>query len=274
MPFTLLASLLPPLLGMQPTPLLRLNAGVGMCVTGLQPRARIACCDPDGRERGQLGGRVPPSAADIEYAQALSESRAAAARLKEAERRLATRDVQPPSRPRGARTTVSRTDAGTLLLQIPAAGLRGGSTLMGGAFAVAWFSVVAPATASMIATGGASALFMLPFWLAGGSVVKTTVLDPSKATALSIGQYAWELKQTLPAGVAVSTAEGATDELSNASVEVAATVNGVPTYVMRLLGGGKGYGIGEGLSEAELEWIAAEVNEYLDGLEERTEPSD
>ena len=30
--------------------------------------------------------------------------------------------------------------------------------------------------------GGASALFMLPFWLAGGTVAKQTLLDPTKAT--------------------------------------------------------------------------------------------
>ena len=56
------------------------------------------------------------------------------------------------------------------------------------------FSVVAPATA----TGGAGALFMLPFWIAGGAVAKQSLLDPARATSLSIGEFAWELSQTLP----------------------------------------------------------------------------
>ena len=152
-------------------------------------------------------------------------------------------------------------------MSVPAAGLLSGGALMGGAFSAAWFSVVVPAT---FASGGASALFMLPFWLAGGLVVKQTVLDPARATSLSIGDFAWSLGQSV-AGQSVSSADGPTEELECAAVEVSAYVNGVPTHVLRLVANGATgpavYSVGEGLSVAELEWIADEVNAHLQTLE-------
>lgn len=143
---------------------------------------------------------------------------------------------------------------------------------MGGAFSVAWFSVVVPATASMIASGGASALFMVPFWLAGGTVAKQAVLDPTKATALSIGEYAWELRQTtLGTRVTLSSADGPAEELDGAAVEVAAYVNGVPTHVLRLVSGAQVYDVGVGLRVDELEWMAGEINGHLESMRTRGE---
>ena len=135
-------------------------------------------------------------------------------------------------------------------------------TLMGGAFSAAWFSAVVPATGSMIATGGASALFMLPFWLAGGVVAKQTVVDPVKATSLSIGEFAWELQQTA-VGLPLKSFSGASEELDGCRVEVAAYVNGVPQHVLRLFAGTQAWSIGDGLTVVELEYIAAEVNAHL-----------
>lgn len=229
------------------------------------------------RQPGQVGGRVrgderarngDDDAADTEYLQALADARRASARLAKAEQRLTTSPATAtlrPARPRGARATVSRSDAGTLLVQIPAAGF-GGGALVGGAFSVAWFSVVVPATVSMLSTGGASALFMLPFWAAGGLVAKDTLLDPLSASELSIGAYAWELSQRV-AGKRVSAESGPSDELDGASVDVAAYVNGVPTYVLRLAAAdGRTWSLGGGLRPEELEWLASEVNACVDTL--------
>ena len=146
--------------------------------------------------------------------------------------------------------------------EVPPAGLLNMGTLMGGAFSAAWFSAVVPATGSMIATGGASALFMLPFWLAGGVVAKQTVVDPVKATSLSIGEFAWELQQTA-VGLPLKSFSGASDELDGCRVEVAAYVNGVPQHVLRLFAGTQAWSIGDGLTVVELEYIAAEVNAHL-----------
>ena len=196
-----------------------------------------------------LGGRVPP------LPNARSDDLSG--------RPLGARSDDRPGRPLGARSTVSRTDAGTLLIRIPAAGLSSGA-LFGGAFSIAWFSAVVPAT---VASGGAGALFMLPFWLAGGAVAKSTILDPARATALSIGEFAWEVRSALALGdVTVSTKDGPTEELEGASVEVAAYVNGVPSYVLRLFAGAAPVNMGEGLASAELEWLADEINGYLRAL--------
>ena len=261
----------------------------------------VVGCD---REPGQLGG-IPPPARDQdeeeEYLSALAEARRASAKLQEAESRLrqaaerrpaAPSETAPPvaapaAKPAGARTSVSRSDAGTLLVEVPPdpnpnpnpypnpddhpnpnpnevppAGLLNMGTLMGGAFSAAWFSAVVPATGSMIATGGASALFMLPFWLAGGVVAKQTVVDPVKATSLSIGEFAWELQQTA-VGLPLKSFSGASEELDGCRVEVAAYVNGVPQHVLRLFAGTQAWSIGDGLTVVELEYIAAEVNAHL-----------
>ena len=82
-----------------------------------------------------------------EVAAARDDVEAAAARLRDAERRLAEAKRSAP-RPRPlARTLIDRSAAGTLLLTVPPAGL-GGSTLMGAAFSAAWFNAIVPATAA------------------------------------------------------------------------------------------------------------------------------
>ena len=94
------------------------------------------------------------------------------------------------------------------------------------------------------------------------------------------------------------SADGPTEQLALASVDVAvnatpltarnshtcppptaaaapsppqAYVNGVPTFVLNLVANGPGgqrvYQLGSGLSEQELEWIAAEVNATLEEVE-------
>ena len=224
--------------------------------------ASIVGCD---REPGQLGGGMPPPAGDEgeeeAYLSALAEARLASAKLQDAELRLRQAAERRPAAPPGARTSISRSDAGTLLVEVPAAGINAG-TLMTGAFSVAWFSAIVPATASMLATGGGSALFMLPFWLAGGAVAKQAVVDPAKATSLSIGEFAWELRQEA-VGLPLSSAAGASEELDGCSVEVAAEVNGVPQHVLRLFSGTRTWSIGGGLSKVELEYVAGEVNAHL-----------
>jgi hypothetical protein len=196
-----------------------------------------------------------------EYNEALVEAQRAAARLEEAERRLLLN--KGLRRPRGARARLDRTHAGTLQLDIPAAGLKNTGTLFGGAFSAAWFSAIVPATFS---TGGAGALFMLPFWIAGGAVVKQTIWDPAKATTVSIGKFAWDLRQTVAGRLEVSLEGGSTEELDGATVEITGYVNDAPTHAMRLAAGADAWLIGSGLPVAELEWLAQEVNAHLEGL--------
>ena len=73
------------------------------------------------------------------------------------------------ARPLASRATVSRTDAGSLVIDMPAGGL-GAGALMGGAFSVTWFAVIGRATVAALSGGGlVNLLFLTPFWLAGGN---------------------------------------------------------------------------------------------------------
>ena len=119
--------------------------------------ASIVGCD---REPGQLGGGMPPPAGDEgeeeAYLSALAEARLASAKLQDAELRLRQAAERRPAapavaapavaalatKPVGARTSISRSDAGTLLVEVPPAGFNAAGTLMGGAFTAAWFSAI------------------------------------------------------------------------------------------------------------------------------------
>ena len=229
---------------------------------GLHALRRPAATRPS--LRWSVTSRLAPIRSQDDYNDALDEVEEASARLAAAEQRLAAAARSAPRpRPRGARSILDRSDAGTLLLTVPAAGLTS-STLMGGAFSAAWFSAIVPATASMLASGAIfGAAFLAPFYLAGGMVVKTSILDPAKATKLSIGEYAWELTQSLPGGIRMSEDGGPTEELAGADVAVSVVTNGVPTYACRLVAGVSGWGLGDGLPREELEWIASEINDQL-----------
>lgn len=76
-------------------------------------------------------------------------------------------------------SAISYTDADTLTVNIPPSGI-GSRALSSGAFSALWFSAIAPATRSMLATGAgiAPVLFMAPFWLAGGLLAKNAFYDP------------------------------------------------------------------------------------------------
>ena len=178
--------------------------------------------------------------------------------------------ASPPA-PRAPRTAPRRasglsyvrtSDAGSLLIKIPRR--LGADALMGGAFSAAWFSAIVPATLS----GGAPLLFMVPFWLAGGLVVKQTVIDPALATEVSIGRYAWSCKAVGPGGVVVKEREGATDDLRGATAEIAAYVNGVPQCALRLLvDGAEPVSLGASLAPDELDAIADQINAFLDDVD-------
>mmetsp|Transcript_11554 Transcript_11554/g.13982 ORF Transcript_11554/g.13982 Transcript_11554/m.13982 type:complete len:315 (+) Transcript_11554:107-1051(+) len=174
-----------------------------------------------------------------------------------------------PRQPTLTRSTISRSDAGTLQIDISPNGV-GSNTIFSGAFSAAWFSAIVPAT---LASGGAGALFMLPFWAAGGLVAKTAVVDPFIAGKLTIGQYAWELESTYIAGATIKKKEGPTEQLKGCTVELVAVVNGVPQYELRLFSSTKGgISFGIGLPEEELDYLAEEINHFLANLPEDIEP--
>lgn len=165
---------------------------------------------------------------------------------------------------------ISKSDAGTLIVELPLTGLNSES-VFSGAFSIAWFSVVLPATFTGLWW------FMLPFWAAGATVAKKAVVDPFVSSRLTIGEYAWSLKSIYGGdrGINLKDQEGATEELCGARPEMVAIVNDVPQYELRLYGekGRTSITAGAQLSEEELQYLADEINDHLRELRRGNTPN-
>ncbi|KAL7460477.1 hypothetical protein ACHAXS_000929 [Conticribra weissflogii] len=169
------------------------------------------------------------------------------------------------------KSKISYTEANTLQIEIPPSGMDS-NVLFSGAFSALWFSAIAPATVSMLSGGIVPALFMAPFWLAGGAVAKMAVYDPFISSKLMIGKYAWLLEKNIfrksSRHFASKKEEGATDFLKGAAVSLAVVVNDVPKYELLLYytDGSDGYrkttSFGRGLDFEELEYLSSIINEH------------
>eukprot|EP00566_Odontella_aurita_P015942 CAMPEP_0113556886 /NCGR_PEP_ID=MMETSP0015_2-20120614/17492_1 /TAXON_ID=2838 /ORGANISM="Odontella" /LENGTH=283 /DNA_ID=CAMNT_0000458265 /DNA_START=150 /DNA_END=1001 /DNA_ORIENTATION=- /assembly_acc=CAM_ASM_000160 len=213
-----------------------------------------------------------------DYRRKVAEADAAVAAVEKARQRLLERKradsvvensslLEIAPRP-GMRSTLSYSDAGTLTLNLPSRGF-GTDSVVSGAFSLAWFSAIVPAT---FAGGGVPLLFMAPFWLAGGLVAKNAAVDPFISSSITVGRFAWSLKSTY-GGITVKEIEGATDDLGGADVAMPVVVNGVPQWEVRLHGKMADVGLGTGLlSEEEVRYIAREINDHLRQL--RAIPTD
>ena len=165
---------------------------------------------------------------------------------------------------------ISYTDANTLQIELPPSGVSA-DVFFSGAFSALWFSAVAPATVGMISSGGVAALFMVPFWFAGGMVAKMAVVDPFVSSKLTIGDYMWTLEKNYFQGRGKLTSkkeDGPTETFRGASVEVGMVVNNVPRYELRLFFGGNTVSFGKGLSFDELEYLAEAINEHCAKIDE------
>lgn len=221
--------------------------------------------------------REQTSAEEEEYKTKLAEAERAIAEAEAARKKLllaknnggsstgdiTTSTMQSALAPASCRSTISRTDAGTLVINVPPIGLKAESILPG-VFSLVWFSAIIPAT---FAGGIGSALFLLPFWASGGLVAKLAFYDPFLGGELSIGQYAWSLRGTY-AGIKKKERDGATEELRGAAAEVALYVNEVPKGELRLYGEKGMISLGLGLGFDELEYLAGEINQHLSDLKE------
>jgi hypothetical protein len=205
------------------------------------------------------------STSDIEeYNQKLAAAERAIAELQEARQKIKAANSVPetPIQSRSKRSAiVSRSDAGTLNIEFPPAGLTLNS-VFAGTFSIAWFSAVLPATFSGLWW------FMLPFWAAGAMVAKQGFVDPFVTSKLSIGEYAWSLKTVIGGGehgIKWNEQDGATAELRMVYPEVVAYVNNEPQYELKLLYGQKviHLPIGKNVSADELQYLVATINGHL-----------
>lgn len=171
-----------------------------------------------------------------------------------------SREPQPPI---DSRAQLSTTDAGTLVIDLPATGVDS-SAISSGVFGAIWFSSIVPVT---LAGGIATGLFMLPFWLAGGFVAKNALVDPFVGSQLTIGEYAWSLKRSY-ANKDMKRVEGSTRDLRGAIVEcLNVQVNGKLFYEIKLCGNKGTTVFGNGLDPQELEYLAHVINRHLQGFQ-------
>lgn len=182
---------------------------------------------------------------------------------------LLTKKAARPLPPPNSLARLEFTDAGTLNISIPPKGLGSGS-LFTGAFSLAWFSAIIPAT---FASGGASLLFMLPFWAAGGLVAKNAVFDPFVSGELSVGKFYWSVSNNY-GGKQINQKEGPTEQLRGAKSEIVAVVNDVPQAEIKLYTDKGITAFGLGLSIEELEYLSGEINCHLSELRAKTDDLD
>ena len=159
---------------------------------------------------------------------------------------------------------ITYTDSNTLQIELPPSGVDS-NVFFSGAFTAMWFSAIAPVTLGMLSGGVFPALFMAPFWLAGGVIAKTAIVDPFVSSKLTIGDFLWIIEKTYFRRIGKLTSktkEGSTESLKGSSVEVGLVVNKVPRYELRLFFDGETLSFGSGLSYDELEYLSKTINEH------------
>lgn len=238
------------------------------------PRTNFKVLKTSTLTMARLGGSAPQDDSSIDnitnpinnnndmmdYQMKLKEAERAMAAAEEARQKLVAANNKSV-RPRPPPNSLARmqfSDAGTLLIEIPSKGL-GTDSVFTGAFSLAWFSAIIPAT---FASGGASLLFMLPFWAAGGMVAKNAVFDPFVSGSLTVGKFAWSVENKY-AKKRISSKEGPTEQLRGSTAEIVAVINGVPQAEIKLYTDSGITAFGLGLSIEELEYLAGEINDHL-----------
>jgi hypothetical protein len=179
---------------------------------------------------------------------------------------MSSRPSRRIRKPSGTRVVVERFGSTKLVVAIPPAGVTGESASVGG-FAVAWNAFVAFWTASALASGGGllMAAFSIPFWLAGKEVASQAFAQIFEATRLELdaatSAYALAVTAT---GMRSSEKKGDLLDVRGAAIRADSVTNGRPDYALRLEIGAEPVTFGRGLQEVELEYVAGEINEFLD----------
>lgn len=169
--------------------------------------------------------------------------------------------------PAGTRVITEREGKTKLLLVIPPAGLSS-SGVFTGTFAVAWNAFVATWTVGALASGGALfALFSVPFWWAGKELVESARDEIFEASRLELdaaaGTYSLGITAT---GFKSEANEGKLADLRGAKLVVDVVNNGVPNMCLVLEAGATPVKFGRGLQDIELEYVAAEINAFVDAF--------
>ncbi|WP_338441609.1 serine/threonine-protein kinase [Synechococcus elongatus IITB4] len=175
----------------------------------------------------------------------------------------ATPTVLSLRRPAGSNVELIRSPQ-RLRLRIPPQGLR--FSLLGLAgFALFWNVLLVFFTATFAVSAPLFLLFLLPFWYVGIMLMTPLCLAFFGQTILEVGRDRFQLHMTA-LGIS-KTLRGQTDDIN--SVEVANSgvrINDVPLYTCVLQVGIHRHQFGFMLTTIEQEWIAAELQQFLQQL--------
>jgi eukaryotic-like serine/threonine-protein kinase len=175
-------------------------------------------------------------------------------------------------KPPGSRIEVTKKGP-RLEIKIPPARFDG-DTAANGAFAIAWNAFVAFWTGGAFAAGGIFfALFSIPFWFTGVSLLKESFGRHFLREKIEIGLGKWTLQQWLAGFTIVGEldwsngggkeAGGRTADLIGASMRITGYINDVPQGQLVLRQGVETYVFGEGLDVIEQEWLTEVINAHL-----------
>ncbi|WP_126146772.1 serine/threonine protein kinase [Synechococcus elongatus] len=166
-------------------------------------------------------------------------------------------------KPAGSKVELTRSPQ-RLRLRIPPQGLR--LSLLGLAgFALFWNVLLVFFTATFAVSAPLFLLFLLPFWYVGIMLMAPLCLALFGQTILEIGRDRFQLHMTA-LGIS-KTLRGQTDDIN--AVEVAHSgirINDVPLYTCVLQVGINRHQFGFMLTTIEQDWIAAELQQFLQQL--------
>ena len=184
-------------------------------------------------------------------------------------------------KPVGTKVVVQQSED-SLTIYIPPASFDSNS-ISNSIFALVWNGFVGAWTVSAFASGGILfGLFSIPFWMAGATLAKTAIGRQFVYEKLVIGSATWKLEKKLallsrspdrPNDVVPNWTEGSkkqqigyTSDLSSAEISISGYVNGIPQTKLIIKHGIENLVMGEGLDPVEQQWIASQVNQFLENL--------
>jgi len=192
------------------------------------------------------------------HAFAPAHHRAPAWRARRRSGRLAAEPLSRRRRaPAGTRAVLTRTDAGSLDLRLPARGLSLEDAPTA-AFAGAWLATIGLWTRGALAASPVMAVASLPFWLVGAQLVGRVAVAPLTTAHLTIGEFAWTLDL---GGPNASRVGGATDDLDGAEAAAGDDADGGAALV--LAEGVRRHALRVPLTPPEVAWLADEINGWL-----------
>ncbi|KAG8463806.1 hypothetical protein KFE25_004079 [Diacronema lutheri] len=169
--------------------------------------------------------------------------------------------------PIGSRATLSWTDAGTLLVDIPAeiaVSDNSSSVAIESVASAAVLAVVGRFTAAALGTASVGAVaFTVPFWIVGVELARDRVVVPLLRQSVSIGAHAYFVRWQLPGGWTVRERSGATADLQGVELLRVPREDHTAECLALFARGNQRWLLGCGLGADELRFLCEQLNAHI-----------